>query len=65
MFNNARRKLQLQPALFPRNHLDLSAARAKLTLPGRGVVEQVPYAPPTPTGDELPGAHVTEEMVKE
>ena len=42
----------------------LSAARANLALPGRGVVEEVPYAPPTPAGEELPGDHVTEEMVK-
>ena len=49
MFNNARR--QLRQALFPGKHLDLSAARAKLALPGRVVEEEIPYAPPTPAGE--------------
>ena len=39
--------------------------RAKLALPGREVVKEIPYAPPTPPSEELPGDHVTEEMVKE
>ena len=65
MFDNARRKLQRQPGLFPRKHLDLAPPRAKLALPGREVVKEIPYAPPTPPSEELPGDHVTEEMVKE
>ena len=63
MFNNAPR--QLRPALFPWKHLDLAAARAKLALPDRAVEKQIPYSSPTPTGEELPGDHVTEAMVKE
>ena len=45
--------------------LDLTVARAKLALPGRDFQEEIPYAPPTLPGDELPGDHITEEMVRE
>ena len=45
--------------------LDLAIAREKLALPGRESREDIPYAPPTPPGDELPGDHITEEKVKE
>lgn len=65
MFDTARRQLQLRPPLFSGRRLDLSGTRQKLVLPGREVLNDIPYAPPPPPGIELPGNHITEDMVKE